>query len=455
MSHNDRPQSITSITAPWRVEKQALYQSYAQRVRKLQNGRAAGKRRHTLQRDFFRNPKVRQAAILKATEGKISREQTYALAGQVTPYVEQEYLVRTYPKTKGSGGTRTICVLPPVLSATLKIIKCALDVELVRHASLYGVKDYGRDKAAERIQQLQREGYDYLWQTDIENCFDNFNLDALYDLPLPKRIIANVLDTRNSRFSFQAFPSKQEAMKGASPETPCAATPVDCMVQGQSDIGSATVDIACNTRGPLGLVQGSPASSAILAWHLNELLKALPPSDEVQVIVCFDNLLIASRTEDGSLAIRNTLTDSLGWCPFGPLTLHEPTSADPSDGIEFLGYNHPSGGSTIGKGQKARDRLMRNLNALEREFENGKFANPDAETFKLWKSLLDFASGYSKATDIVAEMAEFVDASAWIPALSDDPVLMHMHWRLFAQWTTSEAIFFKAVRSMRRRRKML
>ncbi|WP_298910098.1 hypothetical protein [uncultured Aliiroseovarius sp.] len=438
----------------WRVEKQALHRVYAKQASKLKSGRAAGKRRHTLQRDFFRNPKVKQAAILMATKGKIGRELTYTLARQVNPYTAKEYVVATYPMHKGGGGTRTICIPPPVLSATLKIIKSALDVEFVRYPSLYGVKDYGRDKAAEHIQRLQREGYEYLWQTDIKDCFDSFNLDALYGLPLPNRVISNILDTRSTRFSFQAFPSKHEAKKGASPETPSAATPVDCMVQGHSDIGSVTVDIVCNTKGPLGLMQGSPASSAVLAWHLNELLKTLPPVDDVQVIVCFDNLLIASRTEDGSRAIRNSLTDSLGRCSFGPLTLHEPTSADADGGIEFLGYNHPSGGSTIGIGHNARERLMRHLKSLEDEFEKDKFANPEMETFEMWNSLLDFASGYSKATDIEAEMAEFVEASSWIPAISGDPVLMHMHWRLFAPRTTSEETFFEAVRDTKRRRKM-
>ena len=454
MNHYERPHDFATNNISWREEKQELHRTCAKQISKLISGREVGKRRHSLQRNFFRNPKVKQAAILKATKGKISRKQTHALAGQVNPYSEQEYFVRTYSKTKGSGGTRTICILPPVLYATHKTIKYALAAELTRHPSLYGVKDYGRDKAAERIQRLQREGYDYLWQTDIKDCFDSFNLDALYDLPLPKKVISNVLDTRNTRFSFQAFPTKQEAKKGASPETPSAATPVDYMVQGQSDIGSVTVDFVYNTRGPLGLMQGSPASSAILAWHLNELLKALPPSDDVQVVVCFDNLLIASRTEEANSIVRKTLAGSLGRCSFGPLTLHEPTSADPDDGIEFLGYNHAPDGSTIGISHEARERLMRHLKALEDEFEKGKFANPEMETFEMWNYLLDFASGYLMATDIEADMAEFVEASSWIPMISGDPVLIHMHWRLFAPRTISDETFFKAVRCVKRRRKM-
>ncbi len=435
---------------PWRLEKQALYQIYSQQVRKLMAGRKAGKRRHTLQRGFFRHPDVKQAAILKATKGKIGREQAYTLAQQVNPYAEQEHAVATYPITKASGGKRNICIMPPVLSATHKIINSAMDAEFVRHPSLFGVKHYGRDHAAVHIQQLQREGYRNLWQTDIEDCFDSFNLDALYDLPLPNRIIANVLDTRNTRFSFQAHSSKHEAKKGASPETPDAATPENYMVRDHAPIGSYTDDIVCNTRGPSGLMQGSPASSAILAWHLNNVLNDLPRIDDVRVIVCFDNLLVASRTEEGSRTIRDTLADSLGRCPFGPLTLHSPTSADPDYDLEFLGYSHPTDGSTIGIGHKARERLMRHLNALEQKFENGKFADPELETFKVWCTLLDFTSGYSSATDMAAEMAEFVATSSWIPETSNNPMLMHMHWRLFGQWDPLDETFFKTARSMRR-----
>ncbi|WP_377190647.1 hypothetical protein [Ruegeria meonggei] len=453
MSHNYIHNSYTSSNSPWRVEKQALHRVFSQQLRKLVVGRAEGKRRHILQRDFFRHPGVRQAAILKATKGKIGREQAYSLARQVNPYAEQKHAVTTYPITKTSGGKRNICIMPPVLSAMHKIIKCALDAEFVRHPLLFGVKHYGRDQAAVQIQQLQREGYGNLWQTDIEDCLDSFNLDALYELPLPNQIIANALDTRNHNFSFQAHISKQEAKKGASPETPDWASPENYMVRDHSPIGSLTDDIVCNTRGPAGLMQGSPASSAILAWHLNAVLNDLPCIDDVRVIVCFDNLLVASRSEEGSRTIRDTLADSLGRCPFGPLTLHPPTSADPDHGIEFLGYNHPSDGSTIGVGQKARERLMRHLNTLEQKFDSGKFSDPELETFAMWCTLLDFASGYSSTTDIVAEMADFVTTSSWIPATSNNPVLMHMHCRLFSQWNPFEETFFKTVRNMRRRHK--
>ncbi len=238
--------------AAWRVEKQALHDHFADQLRKLHSGCAAGKRRHNLQRDFFRNPKVKLAAVLKATKGRLNREKTHALAGQVAPFAAREYLVKTYEKEKGTGGRRTICILPPVLSATHKIIKCALDAELIRHPTLFGVKNFGRDKAAEHIQRLQQEGYSELWQTDIKDCFASFNLDALYDLPLHHRIIFNALDTRNPKFSFQAFPSKQEAKKGASPETPHGVTPVNHGVQEQGIPGPSTDDIACNTRGPHG-----------------------------------------------------------------------------------------------------------------------------------------------------------------------------------------------------------
>lgn len=159
MQFNDQQNSSTSGDVAWHVEKQALHRSYSKQVRKLMSGREAGKRRHVLQREFFRHPKVKQAAILKATKGKIGREQTYALAQLVDPYAEQQHVVATYPLTKTNGGKRNICILSPVLSATHKIIKCALDAEFVRHPSLFGIKHHGRDQAAVHIQHLQREGY--------------------------------------------------------------------------------------------------------------------------------------------------------------------------------------------------------------------------------------------------------------------------------------------------------
>jgi hypothetical protein len=196
-------------------------------------------------------------------------------------------------------------------------------------------------------------------------------------------------------------------------------------------------------------MQGSPASNAILAWHLNEILKGYPPTDEAQVVICFDNLLIIGRTKEAVRAIWITLADSLGRCSPGPLTLHDLKYADPEFGLEFLGYNHPPSGAEIKIGEKAQHRLLLRLNKLEQRFEKSNWRDPEAVTFELWNILLDFAAGYSGVTNIHSELVQFIEASAWIPEASDDPLLMHLHWRLFERQTPTETAILKSIRGMK------
>lgn len=431
MIQNTQSLSYYAPRSLWRLEQQTLHQAHAKAVRKLGGDLSKGKRPHAVMRNFLRNPQVKRAAILKASKGKIDRDTTFALADQMELYARQDHVIQTFSLRKNNGGTRTICVLPTELAAKHKIILTVLDAMIVRNPNLYGVKEFGREHAAQHIQNLQQDGYSEIWQTDIVDCFASVNLEALSALPLPQRVISNALDTRNHHFSFQALSSKSEAKKGASPDTPDAATPEDHSVQGHSPIASYTDDIVCNTRGPSGLMQGSPASSAILAWHLNGVLNDLPLNDDVQVIVCFDNLLVASRCEEASRMIRNTLADSLGRGSFGPLTLHQPSSCDPVYGMDFLGYNFSADGCSIGISDSSRAKLMRRLSHIEIEFEKNR-DEPVPFVFEVWKALLGFANGHSGSTDIGAETAEFVEGSAWIPAATNDPRFIITHQNLFA-----------------------
>ncbi|WP_139280808.1 RNA-dependent RNA polymerase family protein [Shimia gijangensis] len=453
MSQSDQNIPKYARKPVWEAEKQELGRRYKSRADKLKADREADKRRQAYQRDFFRDPKVKLAAIVKALSGNVGRDTAYTLAANLNLYGPQEHLVSTRPHTKGDGGTRTICILPPELKAKHRMIKSALDAQLVRHHNLFGVKDHGRDKAAQYIQSLQQAGFTCLWQTDITDCFASFDLDALAGLPLPEKVKSNALDTRLDHFSFQALPSNSEAMKGASPETPNAATPEFCTVQDhRTIIGSSTEDIVCNTSGPRGLMQGSPASSAILAWYLNDILHGLPCHNDVQVIVCFDNLLIASRNEEDNHLRRITLSDSLGQCSFGPLTLHTPTPSDPFDGMDFLGYNHPIGGGDIGIGHKARQKLIKRLTALDDDFWKNRDCTPTYRyCYRLWSMLLDYASGFSCVRDKKSEMADFFHHSAWIPKASHDPALEIAHWHLFDTLNTADPQFLKSFLALSKR----
>ncbi|WP_380057440.1 hypothetical protein ACFE33_04410 [Falsihalocynthiibacter sp. SS001] len=452
--------------AQWRAEKDGLARYYAAHCRKLVENRMNGKRRHEIQRSFLRDPKLKRAAIIKSLKGRCGRDATYRRAEGLNLKSAQEHRIETYFKPKKSGGRRMICDLPSELTAKHHMIKSLLDAEFNRHPNMFGVKSFGREDAAQRIQELQRDGLTTLWQTDISDCYDSFNLQALYELPLPRDVIANSLDTRSDHFSFQAQNTTLNAMKGASPEMPYRAMPVNSMIQDNRNIGiqdyrvigSSTYNNSGNTRGPRGLMQGSPASPGILAWHLNECLKTLPLNEDVQVIVCFDNLLIASRDEEANRMIRNTLAECLGRCSFGPLTLHTPEGADADGETHFLGYCHREDGERIGIGLTSRESLTSRLVRHEKNFEAQLVACPEqvdyeAECYELWKILLDFANGFPSITDINAEMAEFIETSSWIPQLSGSPLLIDTHLRLFSENGAVDRHVLHTNLSSRRRRR--
>lgn len=221
---------------------------------------------------------------------------------------------------KRNGGHRPIVNLPMPLKARHYMVARLVGTQFDVPQFIYGVKGKGRDRLISEIKALLEAGYVHVLHADIENCFNNINEEALYGLPLAKGDIENTLFTDNLRL-LQRVATEQAPMV--------------------SDTGTAlgtsigTITGIASTSGPMGLMQGSPASNIILAHLLRGL--RVNESEDVKFMLYSDNFILMSRSKEALSAEGHSLAEQLFQSSFGPLVL---VNKDNSDGgyFEFLGY---------------------------------------------------------------------------------------------------------------------
>jgi hypothetical protein len=225
--------------------------------------------------------------------------------------------VRVYEKRKSSGGTRLICDLPEDLKAAHYIIGelVSCQTNLVDH--VYSRRGKGRDALIHDALEAINTGYRHISLLDIKNCFGSINPAFLERLPLHQRFVTNTLRLENLNFAIK------DSQKGAIPEADTLR---------KSSLSYADM---VNTGEPTGLMQGSPASSPILARIWNDL----PPIDDekAKVFVYVDEVLIVAKSAASRGEIKDALVRFLADHPAGPLEL-KCMEVDLRHGFEFLGY---------------------------------------------------------------------------------------------------------------------
>jgi hypothetical protein len=343
---------------------------------KISDSAGSGKsvRRYLTDRD------VALSNILKSLDVCSGKSRVRTLAKKMNMWSENTAAIRWHLEAKKGSGFRPICNLPPVIKAKHRTISQIIVSQLELHPAIFGVaspegkfelkRDRSKDAAALRVSALVRLGYMHMAEFDIKNCFQSFNPDgltALTGLKIPEEVIRKNLDTRYLTFARKAD------MKVALPPS-----------------------VITERSGPRGLLQGSPASSAILAWVLNGLIKNLPLRQDVELVVAFDNILVAAKSEAGLAETRRALGFALQDLPVGPLHLSEPNFLS-REGINFLGYNiGPDRQISIAEGKLAR--LDQRLNDIEREFDGaggllGQYELLCDQTL----AISDFSRGYPAA----------------------------------------------------------
>lgn len=416
----------------WRREQGQAHAAFHREAETLRRGIASGKRAMPLVRNFLRHPKVRLAAALRALGDCPDREAALSLRDRVDAWAVHEAPINWYPKKKSSGGFRPICTLPPELEAVHHMLAAAILAQLDPSPALYGIAGRSRDDAARRLKDAQNEGYVRLAKTDIVNCFQSISPVALYQLPLPKEVIRRARDTRYMRFSRTA----ETQMDGPTGNYPYQAR--------------GSYHDHHNTSGPQGLMQGSPASPAILAWLLN----GIPVGTDQIVILCFDNIVVAARDPDGCRAMVDTLADWLGRCSAGPLALCSPTYAC-KEPLDFLGYRFDPGRSGIGLADGPLDGFEKRLNAAETQDREERCEFP----LRIWSTITDFAHGFPAIASAERELERHILSSEDNAQAGNWPdITVHLHRNLFAPRDSAEGhliwlLLQEATRAKQRRKR--
>lgn len=404
-----QPVATSSEEKNWLREKGKAHEVFTQRRANIAARFADGKRVQADVRNFLGNPKVRLSAALRALGGNPTRQEAHDLCSQVNAWSESYPQVSWYPKKKRSGGYRPICRLPLELKAVHIMIAAVIGAQIQQSPALYGIPGASRDDAAKAVKALQNNGFTHLAKADIRNCFQSINPDSLSQLPLPKEVKNRAIKTKALSF-IRMSEDRTKLTSGYS-----------------KDIH----DDVRNPSGPQGLMQGSPASSIILAW----LLGGIPQSDAVAVFLCFDNLCLAGRTAESTRAMMNTLVGYFSRCPAGPLELRD---IDYFDGehvpLSFLGYSFDPEQSALGIGADALTKLERRLLKAE---ENDR-KNPQTFPVEIWKVLRDFRNGFPAVEYPAKTLAIYLDSCAAEVEARRSYLVSHLHQHLFASRDSAE-----------------
>lgn len=409
----------------WRSEQGRAHTKAVNLAFDVQNAALSGRRVAPVMRTALRHPQARLSAALRALGGSPCREEAVALMGRVNAWEESYRPIHWHAKRKPSGGERYICRLPNELKAAHYLLKRPLEKLLSTDANIFGVKGHSRDDLAREIKDLQNRGFNNIAVTDIVDCYQSVDPDAVYQLPLPEEVKRRTLDLRNQILV--------EENHGEQPQARF------------HDIFSL-YDTTQNARGPRGLMQGSPLSGLILAWLLN----GIPSTQDARVYLCFDNLIVLARSPSETRAMADTLAAHFQQCPAGPLALCEPTYADNLP-VGFLGYFFDPQQLGVGIDMNGRNKFLNKLNRAEarhdqhyREiFERHQAQrtsslydahNPFRNHFpaEVWETLLSFRAGFPAASTDDPELMALVESSRWLAERTNDGMAMFLHDHLFA-----------------------
>lgn len=194
------------------------HRSYISKLERIECATQSLRNPRRFVREFVCAPEVHFSAASKVM-GHLSEQTQSAvcsLAQEIRPWNKRSHQVEYFLKRKPNGDYRPICKLPKYLATQHKLIGHAIRAQMRPHPNLFGItppvsaelrytmpSNTGREGAIWAIQRLLRSSYLHVVEVDISDCFQCFNPEALYDLPLPDEVIRLVLELRNIEFLLQ------------------------------------------------------------------------------------------------------------------------------------------------------------------------------------------------------------------------------------------------------------
>lgn len=212
-----------------------------------------------------------------------------------------------WPKQK-SGGCRRICNPPTKPRLGQLIAKDLLIAQMRPDDCLYDWPERGIHRCVTDIGNALQTVGPVAFITDIRDCYEHVQIENLYRMNLlPTELIRSSIDVRHLSF-------RRSHNRG--------------------DHDDHIVADTCSAD-PRGLMQGGPASAAIVVALLGDVSRSIPAPSWVAayaddfVIVGADREIVASAGED--------LTRYITECPLGPSECKPPRIVDVRDGFHFLG----------------------------------------------------------------------------------------------------------------------
>lgn len=411
-------QRVANPDLAWEREKSRAHSIKARNLAALRELHADGGRINGEVRRILTHHDIRKSAALKALGRNARRDRAIHLANEFDAWRTHYPPVHWYKQRKAKGGYRPICRLPLELKAVHQLIADILSALFQPAPHMFGVTGKSRDAAARALKASQREGYVYSVKLDVVDCFQSIDPERLiqFPFPLPKEVIRRALDTRHMMF---------EEME-----------PRNVTTTNLFRSGYPTPDQ--RTSGPQGLVQGSPASSIILAWLLNQI--TLP--GDVRLFIFADNLAVSARDDTTCRAAVDMLIEYfLRDCPTGPLALCPPEFAGPgTDPFTFLSYEFDLANDEIGISPDAFNKLEWCLSAIE-EME---FSEDLHQAIAMWQVFRSFGDGFP-AANIGRLLEPYVEMSAVRFDCLAEPYLADLHRHVFDPPTTMAGSIIKAL----------
>ncbi len=321
---------------------------------------------------YLNSKAARLWAAQRALDYEASDRSILRLAALVNPFFPVRSGINWWEKRKTSGnGTRYLCDLPPLLKANHYLIKDVLEAQFRPCNHIYDITGKGRDKAALAVKEAIEAGYEWCFIGDVRDCYQHVAATTLAtQLPLPRLVVENSLDTNNL------------VLRRRSHAT---------------DTGSLYASLGGGWNGPQGLLQGSPASSIILATLFASMADKIAPHDCLLLVIS-DNLFIAAKSAAQLDVTISLICDFLREHPAGPFNLKNDSRKVPrGNSFEFLGYGFgfAEEGILIEPSHTGWERILGRIEAaLQSDIDRG-----DRRTTAIEEEIRNSFSGYNAWVD--------------------------------------------------------
>jgi hypothetical protein len=222
-------------------------------------------------------------------------------------------------KGKPSGGFRRICDPPTKIRLGQLIAKDLISAQVRPDPRLYDWPGRGVHRYVTDIRQALQIVGPHAFITDIRDCYEHVNLDNLYVMNLlPAELIRSFIDTRNLSFRRS---------------------------HRQSDDHVGSMVPVSYSADPTGLMQGGPASSAIVVALLGNVSGSFPA--DVWGGGIADDFIVVGACPQIANGAGEDLTRYLTGCPLGPSEYKPRQIVDAHDGFHHVGCLFWQSGDTV------------------------------------------------------------------------------------------------------------